>query len=123
MTVTPIVPLAAFRAKSPPYWATILLAPTSNRVALTVMLAEADEPVPLSDATPICWLPAVNVTVPVGVAPLGLVTVAVRVTEPVDAIELADVCSATVADTRVDEPAPSQPVTRLYASTEPSPLA
>src|SRR6185369_16655540 len=118
-----IVPLAAFSAKSPPYWAMMLLAPTSNRVALIVRLAEADEPVPLSDATPICWLPAVNVTVPVGLVPLGLVTVAVSVTEPVDAIELADVCNATVADTRVDEPAPSHPVTRLYASTEPSPLA
>src|SRR6185295_7368368 len=100
----------------------MLLAPTSNRVALTVRLAEADEPVPLSVATPICWLPAVNVMLPVGVVPPELVTVAVSVTEPVDAIELTDVCSATVADNRVDEPAPSQPVTRLYASTEPSPL-
>src|SRR5690349_7347534 len=99
----------------------MLLAPASNSVALTVRLTEADEPVPLSDATPICWLPAVNVMLPVGVAPPELVTVAVSVTEPVEAIEAAEACSATVADSRVDEPAPSHPVTRLYASTEPSP--
>src|ERR1039457_5527134 len=33
----------------------MLLVPTWSCAASTVMLAEADDPVPLSDATPICW--------------------------------------------------------------------
>jgi len=76
------------------------------------MLAEADDPVPLSDATPICVPPEVKVTVPVGVAPLAPVTVAVMVTEPVDTTEVAVACRATDADARVERLA-RQDVTRL----------
>jgi hypothetical protein len=90
VTVTPTVPEAAFNAKLPAYCTTILFVPTSRREALIVMLAEVVEPVPPREATPICWLPAINVTAPVGVTPLELVTVAVTVTEPVDAMD-ADV--------------------------------
>ena len=60
---------------------------------------------PLSDATPICLPPEVNVMAPVGVAPLALVTVAVMVTEPVDATEVALACRARDADARTGEPA------------------
>src|ERR1017187_8653864 len=89
VTVTLIAPVAAFRVTSPEYWATMLLAPTWSCAAPTVMLAEADDPAPVSDATPICVPPEVNAMAPVGVAPLALVTVAVTVTEPVDATEIA----------------------------------
>ena len=88
VTATLMVPVAEFRVVSPAYCATILLAPTWSCAAPTVMLAEAEEPVPLSGATPICLPPEVNVMAPVGVAPLVLVTVAVMVTEPVDATEV-----------------------------------
>src|ERR1035438_134185 len=63
VTATLIVPVAAFRVVSPEYWATMLLAPTWSCAAPTVMLADADDPVPLSDATPICLPPEVNVDV------------------------------------------------------------
>src|ERR1017187_2989419 len=100
----------------------MLLAPTWRTAASTVMLAEADAPVPLSDATPICWPPEVKVTTPVGVAPLVPVTVAVMVTEPLETTEVAVVCKATDADARAEVVA-CHPVTRLKAFTEPSPLA
>src|ERR1035438_3965939 len=87
VTVTLIAPVAAFRVASPEYWATMLWAPTGSCAAPTVMLAEADDPAPVSDATPICVPPEVNMMAPVGVAPLALVTVAVTVTEPVDRSE------------------------------------
>src|SRR5665647_2818379 len=122
VTATVMAAVAAFRVVSPPYWATMLLAPTWSCGAATVMLAEADDPVPLSDATPICLPPEVNVMAPVGVAPIALATVAVMVTEPVDATEVAVACKATDADDRAEDAA-RQAVTRLYASTEPSPLA
>src|ERR1039457_2780041 len=99
VTATLIVPVAAFRVVSPEYWATMLL-------------ADADDPVPLSDATPICLPPEVNVMTPVGVAPLALVTVAVTVREPVNATEVAVACKATDADARAEEPA-RHAVTRL----------
>ena len=51
-------------------------------------------------------------TVPVGVAPLAPVTVAVMVTEPVDTTEVAVACRATDADARVERLA-RQDVTRL----------
>src|ERR1019366_922260 len=105
VTVTLIAPVAAFRVASPEYWATMLLAPT-------VMLAEADDPAPVSDATPICVPPEVNMMAPVGVAPLALVTVAVTVTEPVDATEIAFACRTTDAAARAEEPG-RQDVTRL----------
>src|ERR1035438_2753237 len=91
---------------------TMLLAPTWSCAAPTVMLADADDPVPLSDATPICLPPEVNVMTPVGVAPLALVTVAVTVREPVNATEVAVACKATDADARAEEPA-RHAVTRL----------
>src|ERR1017187_9953460 len=100
----------------------MLLAPTWRTAASTVMLAEADDPVPLSGATPICWPPELKVTEPVGVAPLVPVTIAVIVTEPVDTTEVAVVCKATDAAARAEE-VERQPVTRLKAFTEPSPLA
>src|ERR1017187_8386100 len=95
VTATLIAPVAAFRVGSPEYWATMLLAPTWSCAAPTVMLAEADDPVPLSGATPICLPPELNVMVPVGVAPLALVTVAVTVREPVAATEMALACRMT----------------------------
>src|ERR1039457_921596 len=103
VTEMPMVPVAAFRVASPEYWATMLLVPTWSCAAATVMLAEADDPVPLSDAVPICWLPEMKVTTPVGVAPLAPVTVAVMVTEPLDTTEVAVACKATDADARADE--------------------
>ena len=112
VTATLMESVAAFRLVSPLYWAMMLLAPTCNCAALTVMLAEAVEPAPLSDATPICLPPEVNVIAPVGVAPLALVTVAVMVTEPVDATEEALAFRARDADARVGEPE-LQAVTRL----------
>src|ERR1035437_10235322 len=105
VTATLIALVAAFRVASPEYWATMLLAPTCSCAASTVMLAEADDPVPASGATPICLPPEVNVMAPVGVAPLVLVTVAVTVTEPVDATEAAVACRATDADARAEESA------------------
>src|SRR5258708_31080102 len=112
VTATLIDPVAAFRLVSPLYWATMLFVPTCSCAAPTVMLAKAVEPAPLSDATPICLPPEVNVIAPVGVAPLALVTVAVMVTEPVDATEVALACRARDADARAGEPE-FQAVTRL----------
>src|SRR5674476_1028447 len=112
VTATVMAAVAAIRVVSTPYWATMLLAPTWSCAAATVMLAEADDPVSLSDATPFCLPPGVNVMAPVGVAPLALVTVAVMVTEPVDDTEVAVACRATEADARAEEPA-RQAVTRL----------
>src|ERR1019366_2977582 len=112
VTAMPMVPVAAFRVASPEYCATMLLVPTWSCAAATVMLADADDPVPLSDAPPICWPPEMKVTTPVGVAPLVPVTVAVIVTEPVDTTEVAVVCKATDAAARAERPA-RQPATRL----------
>src|ERR1035438_10636482 len=103
VTAMPIAPVAAFRVASPEYWATMLLAPTWSSAAATVMLAEADDPVPLSDATPMCWPPEVKVTTPVGVPPLVPLTIAVMVTEPLDTTEVAVACKATDADARAEE--------------------
>src|ERR1017187_1909211 len=122
VTEMPMVPVAAFRVASPEYWATMLLVPTWRTAAATVMLAEADDPVPLSDAAPISWPPEVKMTMPVGVAPLVPVTIAVIVTEPLDTTEVAVACKATDAAARAEE-VERQPVTRLKAFTEPSPLA
>src|ERR1039458_8923854 len=102
VTAMSMVPVAAFSVASPEYWATMLLAPTWSCAASTVMLAEADAPVPLSDAAPICWPPEVKVTTPVGVAPLVPVTLAVIVPEPVETTEVAVVCKATDADARAE---------------------
>ncbi len=78
------------------------------------MLAEAEEPEPASGATPSCLSPEVKVTLPVGVAPLAPVTVAVMVSEPVEATEVAVDCRATDAAARaVAVPAGFQAVTRL----------
>src|SRR5450759_3686813 len=100
VTATAIDAVAAFRVVSPPYWARMLLSPTWSCAAATVMLAEADDPVPLSDAPPICLPLEVNVMAPV------------MVTEPVDATDVAVACKATDADARAEEPA-RQAVTRL----------
>src|ERR1035437_1335141 len=97
VTATVMAAVAAFRVGSPPYWATMLLAP-------------------------ICLPPEVNVMAPVGVAPLALVTVAVMVTEPVDATEVAVACRATDADARAEGPA-RHPAPGLWASPDPGPRA
>src|ERR1017187_8366740 len=122
VTVTLIVPVAAFRVASPEHWATMLLAPAWSCAASTVMLAEADDPGPVSDAAPMCSPAEVKVTIAVGVAPLVPVTIAVFVTEPFDTTEVAVACKATDADARA-EVVVRHPVTRLKAFTEPSPLA
>jgi len=68
-------------------------------------LAEADDPEPVSGAPPICLSPEVKVTFPVGVTPFALVTVAVIVSDPVDATEVAVDCRATDAAARDETPA------------------
>src|ERR1017187_5339502 len=112
VTATLIVPVAAFRVVSPEYWATMLLAPTWSCAAPTVMLADADDPVPLSDATPICLPPEGNVITPVGRVPLALITIALTVRAPMNATEVAVASKATAADARAEDPA-RHAVTRL----------
>src|ERR1039457_1222426 len=53
VTAMPTVPEAAFRVASPAYRATMLLSPYGSCAAATVMLAEADGPVPVSGEMPI----------------------------------------------------------------------
>jgi hypothetical protein len=123
VTVTPVIALLALKLSSPLYCAAMLLIPKGSSEAFNVRLAEAEDPVPLNAAEPICLLAAKNTTVPLGVRPFVLVTVAVNVIEPVAGIEAALVCNNMEAVAFDDAPSARQFVTRLNASTEPSPEA
>src|SRR4051794_5190620 len=123
VTVTAMVALLALKLASPLYCAVMLLGPIANCDAAKVMLADVEDPVPLNAADTICLPTAENTTVPLGVAPFVPVTVAVSVTDPVDATEAALDCNNIEAVARVDVPAARQDVTKLTASTEPSPEA
>ena len=74
------------------YSAAMLLAPLASCDADTVSVAVAVPPDPDKGELPSVVVPARNVTLPVGVVPLELVTVAVRRVEPpeVSEVELAE---------------------------------
>jgi hypothetical protein len=100
----------------------MVLFPAVNWLALTVSDAVAVLPVPLRLAVPSDVLPSVKKTEPVGVVlPLAAVTVAVSTVLPLLAVMPAGL-AVTVVVVAMDGLA-GHCVTRLYASTEPSPVA
>ena len=86
------------------------MAPTANCTALSVRVATALES---SVAVPSDSVGNEKVTVPVGVAPPELVTVAVRVVVSVNATLLGLAATAMEAVDLAVTPLPSQAVTRL----------
>ena len=91
----------------------MLLTPTANCTPLSVRAATALALDPDSVAVPSAKLPVEKDTVPAGVPPLPLVTVAVRTVVPlkVTLAELAASCMVTL--TGVATPRPCHAVTRL----------
>jgi hypothetical protein len=124
-TVTVNVAADAEYAESPLYCALMVLVPDCSCEPLMLNDAVAVAPEPERRALPSWVPPAENETVPDGVAVAVPVTVAVIVTDPpaVTVVELAlSEMDGVVAD-GVDDTRPSlQAVTRLYASTDPSPV-
>jgi hypothetical protein len=109
----------------PPYEAVMTLFPVLNWLALTVREAVAVPPEPERLPVPSDVLPSVKVTEPVGVAlPLAAVTVAVSAVLLLAVMLAGAAVTVVVVATMVGMGwLLFHCVTRLYVSTEPSPVA
>ena len=124
VTVTVTDPVAPLNALSPLYCAVMESTPTESRAADTVSVAEADPPDPLKLTEPSATPLNENATVPVGVPPFELDTVAVKVVLPEAAMELDVEVTVTLGVGReIAPPDPLHAVNKLFTSSEPSPLA
>jgi hypothetical protein len=124
VTVTVTDPLAALNDVSPLYCAAMESTPTESRAADTVSVAVADPPDPVKLAEPSATLLNENATVPVGVPPLALDTVAVTVALPDAGMELALAVTVMLGVGReIAPPEPLHAVIKVFTSTEPRPLA
>src|SRR5262249_49432471 len=102
----------------------IVLTPGGRRDPLMVTLAVATPPEADRFAYPRSVFPELKNTVPAGVEPPCAFTVAVKAAEPFGTSRMGFAVSVTVVATELwVDGAPAQLRTKLYPSSEPSPVA